>query len=770
MDDGGALEVGRDCGLRLKMAFEFTGRVRGPSVDLLPGCEYTARWLTPLSTHVPTQLSTEDYLKCGPKNQTGSHRECSQSYSARADLKMEHLTPPEGFCDLLTAFQSKKDTILNLIGVVVDYMPPMTARSGEFMLTVKLLDLKLRDNTSSKSGFPLRFFAAKQEWLPPIHSIGDVLLVIRVKSIPFNGSPMALSNKYETRWLVFANNQIPDPAFILSVSGNNRLPSLARPDQVQHEPTLSEQKYVIDLKKGLSMETDELLASNSTKKRELYDMTDVPTGPRSAKKAKLSNFGSKFQLVKQLRTGTFADLCVMVVKKFHVDPGRRTELYVTDYTENDRMFYYSPPEELGDQEREGDHYGYSDGSKRSWKGPFGHMVLKVNTRHPHSTYANLWGEENTILVLRNVKLKAMNEFSNLEGDMWPDDRNQGKNNVRRLQPDERDWHEVHELLERKEKYEQRRAREEKKHGLATHDANTVTSEHQNTKSSKKSAKARRKERKKEKEKKRGQQQKHGSIGDGEPNGTPPRNAGMRDQAIVSATSGARPNLRAASNKVDPLWQLNQNIRANHTHVQTTAVKDVLDYHGLNHFMKDYRGVSIVIPFSNIRTRVLVRVVDFSPSLERFAILRPSETGDEHNQSLDKREDSDYQWRFRLQLEDAGVDVDGKPVRGPDGKPVRFIVEVFHQEAQYLLGNSTPDPVDLTKNPKLLAQLREKMCILWGNLEEWKSSNWTLRGGLKNKPFVCCIAEYGVRCEDGGSSDRFGMKKCFKLTDTTIMFG
>nr|POF21117.1 hypothetical protein CFP56_66531 [Quercus suber] len=163
---------------------------------------------------------------------------------------MDHLSPPEGFHDLLTAHESQKDTVLNVIGVVVDCMPPAVARSGEYMLTIKLLDLELRDSVHGKTGFPLRFFAAKQEWLPPIRSVGDVFLVFRVKSMPYNGSPMALSNKYDTRWLLFVNDQIPDPGFILSVSGKKRMSSLSRPDQVPHEVTLLEQKYVIDLKKS----------------------------------------------------------------------------------------------------------------------------------------------------------------------------------------------------------------------------------------------------------------------------------------------------------------------------------------------------------------------------------------------------------------------------------------------------------------------------------------------------------------------------------------
>nr|POF21118.1 protection of telomeres protein 1 [Quercus suber] len=487
---------------------------------------------------------------------------------------------------------------------------------------------------------------------------------------------------------------------------------------------------------------------------------------------KISNFGPKFQLIKQLRSGTFVDLCVMVVKKFYINAVQRTELYVTDYTENDKMFYYTPPEELGEQEREGDQFGYNNGPTRSWLGPYGHTVLKVNTRHPHSMYANLWGEDNQILILRNVKMKAMNDYSNLEGDMWPDDQNLGKNNVRRLQPNEHDLPEVHELLERKEKYDQGRAVLEHQHIQATVFAHINNPQAQSGKGSKKAAKAGRNERKKEEKKKAIQQQKQPNLQAEQDSGIALRVVTGQDPVVLNKVGDARPNANVASRSADPLWQLNHNIRANYPQVQTTAVLDVLDHQNRRHLMKDERGETMTIPFANVRARTLVRVVDFQPSLEHFAIQRSQNTGSELTRSsyTTLEPDYEYEWRFRLQLEDASTETNGKPVRGPDGKPVRFVVEVFHQDAQYLLGNNTPDPSDLSKNPRLLAQLREKMCILWGNLEEWKKSNWTLKGGLKNKPFVCCIAEYGVEAKEGDSTAEFAMRKCYKLTDTTIMLG
>ncbi|OTA28224.1 hypothetical protein BTJ68_10634 [Hortaea werneckii EXF-2000] len=65
----------------------------------------------------------------------------------------------------------------------------------------------------------------------------------------------------------------------------------------------------------------------------------------------------------------------------------------------------------------------------------------------------------------------------------------------------------------------------------------------------------------------------------------------------------------------------------------------------------------------------------------------------------------YEWFFKLLLEEG------------DGGGERMWVCLGHEEAQYLLGREMEDPQDLRSAPQLLAKLRERLCILWGNLEE-----------------------------------------------------
>lgn len=80
---------------------------------------------------------------------------------------------------------------------------------------------------------------------------------------------------------------------------------------------------------------------------------------------------------------------------------------------------------------------------------------------------------------------------------------------------------------------------------------------------------------------------------------------------------------------------------------------------------------------------------------------------------------------------------------------------------------------LRKSPTALADLREKLFLLWGDLEERKARKSTILTHIdgnsqptkkeepqKNKAFQCCLKEYGVKRkiqqsverEDGESAD------------------
>jgi hypothetical protein len=63
----------------------------------------------------------------------------------------------------------------------------------------------------------------------------------------------------------------------------------------------------------------------------------------------------------------------------------------------------------------------------------------------------------------------------------------------------------------------------------------------------------------------------------------------------------------------------------------------------------------------------------------------------------------------------------------------------------------------------LHALRQKLWALWGELEDDKNSGALAAGKLtKNKPFTCCIQEYGIRLE-GPEGDWIRMHKMFMTT-------
>lgn len=83
-------------------------------------------------------------------------------------------------------------------------------------------------------------------------------------------------------------------------------------------------------------------------------------------------------------------------------------------------------------------------------------------------------------------------------------------------------------------------------------------------------------------------------------------------------------------------------------------------------------IRVVLPFSNVKYRVVVRVVDFSPNtLEEFTVAgRPSEykclsDDDEDTSGYDADsadESATWEWRFKLLLEDASTRAVSKPGR------------------------------------------------------------------------------------------------------------
>ncbi|KAL1892082.1 hypothetical protein Sste5346_007237 [Sporothrix stenoceras] len=143
-----------------------------------------------------------------------------------------------------------------------------------------------------------------------------------------------------------------------------------------------------------------------------------------------------------------------------------------------------------------------------------------------------------------------------------------------------------------------------------------------------------------------------------------------------------------------------------------------------------------LPFANIKFKTQVRVVDFLPHrLVDFAVQRRicqfSILESDGSSSSSSDDDSDiydsddggkvvWEWRFALCLEDASSATPNNNTDNNDtGKspaPARVWAVIGNYEGQTLFGE---DACDLRADKIACDLLREKMFLLWGNLEEIK---------------------------------------------------
>ncbi|KAL2179274.1 uncharacterized protein P884DRAFT_196452 [Thermothelomyces heterothallicus CBS 202.75] len=414
------------------------------------------------------------------------------------------------------------------------------------------------------------------------------------------------------------------------------------------------------------------------------------------------NVKQKFSLLKDVQEGKFCDLIVQVVRDPY-DGLSALTLYVSDYTENPR-FHPRAWEGLSDSGLGGgDPYGYTTGvadvPNKEWVGPYGRMSLQITCFEPHATFIREEVKAGQWVGLRNVQIKYGRDGRFLEGFL----REERGSSSRRVNVD---------ILD-----------------LAN--ADTID-----------------------------------------------------------------PNLKEAIRRCRDYHKKKRQ-----------QIKEIKAAEAAG--MKRKASLSFVVPFVCAKYRAVVRVVDFfPPSLEDFACSRKQTVYDILS---DNEADSDcvsstsdeggavdgdriWEWRFALQLEDPAPSGHTKQAE----RPPRIWVLVDNIEAQCLTGL---DATDLRQDPETLEKLRERMSMLWGNLEEHKAQTAEKRrtekgaenvgqnrfrhhlhlqkpplqsssaednegegieGFVSNRPFACCIKQYGVQGEGGA------WVRCFGLFGTKIL--
>lgn len=634
---------------------------------------------------------------------------------------------PKGFIDLPAAYNAADGTLVNIIGVVVDLLPPRATQGTHHMFTFKLLDARLRDSVYGSSGLPVRFFKDLRD-MPRVQQHGDVVLLRNIKIVSIQQQPMAVSN-VQTETTVFSSAVIPEPAYQIAYQGSRRLEGIGKPIDVKRK-SLEEEAYVIHLKHEIAPTVASIASGGipAVSFEKHVPPPSAPTGPATMrkrsgedlpsiaapKKARHSTFGNKFKLIKELQHRNFADICAQVVKIFPTQYG--TDLYVTDYTENKEMFYYTPPEAENECERDGDTFGYNAPSKRAWPGPYGHLVLKIELKEPHAGYANKEVQEGDFVLLRNVRIKATIK---LEGNMWPDTLNPDRVQIIKLKKQESP--EMDAILERRARYwAARKAKEPAQEGEKKKVTKTEKRKLKKQRAAEKAA-------------------------------TAACRGGKSDHSKAIIPTGLGKN------------ELNPHIRCGHEEVPISTIKYVLDPENERHLTTKQ---NVVVPFVCARYRARVRVVDFSPrQLEDFAIPELPDDGDrsENSVDMDWGLSPKYEWSFSLLLEDATT---ARTQKGTRNSEDLIWANLSHREAQCLFGNDVDDPADLNNDPRLLAKLREKMCILWGNLEEKGPDE-----AISNVSFECCLMEYGVEMDEDDpdrSEESFGFQRMYGMFGVTIM--
>lgn len=233
-------------------------------------------------------------------------------------------------------------------------------------------------------------------------------------------------------------------------------------------------------------------------------------------------------------------------------------------------------------------------------------------------------------------------------------------------------------------------------------------------------------------------------------------------------------------------------------------------------------VSLELPFTCSKDRTHARVVDFHPSsLEDFAVCRWRTDNDclSDNSADDIDPDSDeddemiarrssrrrvWEWRFALKLEE----VQPAALARKDKRPATAWVHVGNPQAQLLTDIDAQDLRAAPHGEEALGRLREQMFKLWGDLEERKvdlearkrerrdrilrkmpppssgaggdemeeeveaAAHSLGHGQISNKPFACCIQQYGVRVQtEEGEEDNSGggkrWQRMFGLFGTKI---
>ncbi|KXH25709.1 telomere-binding alpha subunit central domain-containing protein [Colletotrichum simmondsii] len=659
---------------------------------------------------------------------------------------------PKGFTPLSNFVELKAlpQSVVNVIGLVKDFRRPIVTTGKDYKCQISLIDMSL-SNESEGQDVNLIIFRPPGD-MPTVKS-GDVVVAHQVKTQRFRSDPLSLLSNFSTTLHIYSATTIPLPP--------QQAPAPSKPSATDKKrtPAPIEGQYISWLYHNI-------------------DKTEIPEPEVFEIQANQSlNIKNKLCELQDVRDGKFHDLIVQVVKDPH-DFGDKVTLYVSDYTENSGFFHYTNKRLDTDGGRDGDPYGYTHGKARKSnsdiqsEGPFGKQTMQITCWNPHATIIRERRiKKDDWIRLLNVQIKYGSNGQNLEGFLR-EDRNAFKN---KICVDKVDMPEEGELMDPHVKNALRRKRDYEKQ---------LKAESKETKHTKGTDK----------------QRPAADQPERKPRNAKQRRALKRDQAAEREKETEK---EAGEDKeIETPPDLNEQVVCENHDEPAVDVATILEP-ATQEFIFQNAPLIVKLPFHNAQYRTHVRIVDFHPPrIQDFACVRKqneydvlsdySGTDSEDDDDDDDEEgcvtidkyvstsEQSWEWRFALCLQDATAAKDSKT---REKKTNKFWVVVDNMDAQLLTGL---DAGDFRTNADALSQLREKMFILWGDLEEKKTKTLAEQGkkqkanvgkkkknsdrppdsddedagaggaskteklAISNRPFTCCIRQYGIQVKEPDS--------------------
>ncbi|KAH8664018.1 hypothetical protein BX600DRAFT_289006 [Xylariales sp. PMI_506] len=606
---------------------------------------------------------------------------------------------------------------VSVVGLVKDFRAPISTGGPDWKCTLSIID-----KSCENDGVSLTVIVFRPEDQMPDPVAGDIVHIHSAKVWSWQGEMCVITNR-ATEINIFPATDMPDTP--------RSLITIMKPTRKGRIPTEKELAYIFGL-------------YHSMEKQEIPDVSEFKLRVDQSR-----NIKDKSCLLQDIYEGKFCDLLVHVVRDPY-DQFDKVTIWVSDYTEHESFYKFTWDGNEESSGRDGDPYGYTsvnNAASRSWSGPYGKRSMQVTCFEPHASYVRSEVKAGDWIKLRNVQIKFGHNANNLEGFLREDRAAYGARvsvEVIDLGDDENRSARLKDAVRRRYNYENLAKKQKKSYA-----ANEINKRKAETEAGPVNSKARRKEQRVALEKKFEEEK-------------------LRKAEMLGISNHVK--CESLDQLVLPLRKLLEPV----SYVTTI----------------DGQKILIQLPFTNAKYRANVRVVDFKPrKLEDFSTWRNvtefdmlSDVSGDENSDTDEGDGTldrftgkkVWEWRFALQLEDA------EPKTGRDGQPDRLWVLVNNAEGQQLLNL---DACDLRADEDELSGLREQLFKLWGNLEEEKARGYqrtvqsrkrlearepppdssdgegndtgddshrlpqTELGPVSNKPFSCCIRQYGVPVRD-----------------------